>query len=44
MSYRFYTKPSELWARLSWDKGNQSPVPAHDPNNHGEDDEEAFEE
>jgi hypothetical protein len=36
MSYRFYTKPSELWTRLNWDKDNKNPIPTQDPNKHGE--------
>ena len=37
MSYRFYTKPSELWKRYGWDTSKE-PLPVHDPNNHGTDD------
>jgi len=32
-TYRFYTKPSELWKRYGWDE-NKEPIPVHDPNNH----------
>jgi len=37
LSYRFYSKPRELWKRYGWDN-NQTPLPNHDPNNHGVDD------
>lgn len=32
-SYRFYTKPDELWKRFGWDK-NDAPLNTNDPNNH----------
>ncbi|MFZ2992590.1 MAG: AAA family ATPase [Microgenomates group bacterium] len=43
-SYRFYTKPSELWKRYGWDKDNKNPIPGTDPNNHGTLSDDAFEE
>jgi twinkle protein len=33
-SYRFYTKPEELYKRYKWDQGNQIPIPKTDPNEH----------
>ena len=44
LSYRFYTKPTQLWKRMGWDKDNKSPLPngGADPNTHGN--EEAFDE
>jgi len=33
-SRRFYSKPSELWRRYHWNK-DQSPLPTHDPDDHG---------
>jgi twinkle protein len=33
-SYRFYTKPSELWKRYKWNK-DTSPIRTDDPNKHG---------
>lgn len=38
-TYRFYRSPKDLWKRYGWDKDNKSPIPNHDPNNHGVDDE-----
>ena len=33
-SYRFYTKPKELWKRYKWNKSTAA-LPTHDPNKHG---------
>jgi replicative DNA helicase len=33
-SYRFYTKPEELWMRYKWDITNPAPIRTGDPNDH----------
>ena len=35
LSYRFYTKPVELWKRYKWDKSTK-PIPTNDPNKHNQ--------
>jgi len=34
-SYRFYSRPSELWKRYKWNKST-APLPTNDPNKHSE--------